>query len=279
LGHPQPVAVEAVKDWEFAWLSESAYGKTAEAKKARAKVAKSATGCPDSADILSAAGWNRWDNFPDDGLKARIVKSHLRVEVWSKNDPPSVAVAFGGTVFSSERDWLSNLRWFIPFRKDEYTEIVGVFGPAFIQKYSELANMTEWDYLAHATLYSTGHSLGGGLAQQFAYSLPTDNQVPRVTQVYAFDPSPVTGFYSVKPKTRNFNRKTLAIDRIYERGEILAMLRSLTSFISPPSATMPKIRAVRYNLFYSINPLSGHSIKELACKLEAASGGGIGDKS
>jgi hypothetical protein len=66
---------------------------------------------------------------------------------------------------------------------------------------------------------------GRWLAQQFAYSLPPDPDVPRLTRVFAFDPSPVTGFYSVPENTRNRNSQGLAIDRIYERGEILALLQ------------------------------------------------------
>src|ERR1022692_2969377 len=36
----------------------------------------------------------------------------------------AVAVAFGGTVFTSGNDWKSNLRWFMPHHKDKYTQIV-----------------------------------------------------------------------------------------------------------------------------------------------------------
>jgi len=90
--------------------------------------------------------------------------------------------------------------------------------------------------------------------------------------VYAFDASPVTGFYSVNRKTPNINKKHLAIDRIYERGEVLAIVPSLTSFISPPSEANPRIRGVRYNLFYRLNPISNHSMLEFACKLQVVAG-------
>jgi hypothetical protein len=53
--------------------------------------------------------------------------------------------------------------------------------------------------------------------------------VPRVTEVYAFAPSPVTGFFSVARELRDSNKRALTIDRIYERGEILALARSLMS--------------------------------------------------
>jgi hypothetical protein len=123
--------------------------------------------------------------------------------------------------------------------------------------------------LSKIVLYSTGHSLGGGLAQQFAYSVPLDC-VKHVSQVYAFDPSPVTGFFSVMRRLRTANKKGLLIDRIYERGEILALLRSLTSLFHKPSAKNAAIRGVRYFAFWAWNGIAAHSIVELAAKIDAA---------
>jgi hypothetical protein len=91
-----------------------------------------------------------------------------------------------------------------------------------------------------------------------------------VKQVYAFDPSPVTGFYSVPKRLRNENKKAMRIDRIYERGEILAILRSLTSLIYKPSANNPTIRGVRYAVFPAWNAIAAHSMIELAVKLDLA---------
>ena len=101
--------------------------------------------------------------------------------------------------------------------------------------------------------------------------MPIDSKVPRVQKVFAFDPSPVTGFYSLDVTTRDNNSKGLAIDRIYERGEVLALIRSFENFVYPPSATDPTVRQVRYNLFNSHDPIAGHSIAALACKLDEAS--------
>jgi hypothetical protein len=259
---PKPADVEVQKDWQFASMSEAAYR--------RVQSLKDITACEDPNSVLAHAGWTRWHNFPDDGLAHQIKQSNLRVEVWGRKEPPSVTVAFGGTIFSSGKDWRSNFRWFIPFHVDEYTDVVKVFGPAFVAEFVRRAKEPEWAYLENATIYATGHSLGGGLAQQFAYALPADPSVPRVTQVYAFDPSPVTGFYSIDSRTRNINIRGLKIDRIYERGEILATVRFLTSILFyAPSAINPGIRAVRYSLFDS-NPMSGHSMAQLACELQTA---------
>ena len=259
LGAPKPVATEANKDLEFAWMSQSAYE----------KIGQGNTPDADSSSdkALKDAGWTLWPNFPDDGLLQQISKSHLRVQVWANPASKSVAVAFGGTVFKNCADWRSNLRWFLPTKNDEYSAVVRELAPRFIEKFLEQAQEMEWAFLKQATFYSTGHSLGGGLAQQFAYALPLNDRVPRVKQVFALDPSPVTGFYSVNKNTRDQNKNGLKIDRIYERREILAIARSLMSFIYPPTSINPTIRQVRYDLFPTVNPITGHSISELASKL------------
>lgn len=295
LGKPVPAGPEARLDLDFARLSEVAYEKTASGQKevarkravaarapdaaaARAHRVPGEMGCPDSKQALRDSGWQPWTGFPDGGLHDKIARYHLRIEVWTRSQPPEVAVTFGGTVFDNENDWLSNLRWLLPKwflagHPDEYSETVQLFAPAFVAEFKARAQSGDaaWAFLKDAKLYATGHSLGGGLAQQFAYALPLDDAVPRVTKVYAFDPSPVTGFFSVEPAVRDVNKQFLSIDRIYERGEVLAMVRSITSLFVKPSARAPAIRGVRYALFYPSNPITGHSISELACRLYRAS--------
>jgi hypothetical protein len=188
--------------------------------------------------------------FGASSIWEQIDNAHLRVEVWENAARGAVAVAFGGTVFDDPRDWLSNLRWFIPHHDDEYTLVVRTFAPAFAEEYKR-----RFADSSRPVLFSTGHSLGGGLAQQFAYALPVDPAgiVPRVSEVYAFDPSPVTGYFSVAPNLRESNSRDLSIDRIYERGEILALVRSLMSLVQKASAQQPAIGGTRYSLFYGWN--------------------------
>jgi hypothetical protein len=182
------------------------------------------------------------------------------------------------TVFSNWKDWKSNLRWFNPIQHDEYTLIVSKFSPKFAEAFATRKGIPGWEFLQSASIYSTGHSLGGGLAEEFAYSLPVSYPgVPRITKVYAFDPSPVTGFLSVKKGTRDENKMGLKIDRIYERGEVLAIVRSITSSIHKPPAANPEVRRLRYNLFGNdrlglTNSIAGHSIQNLACGLREAAG-------
>jgi hypothetical protein len=272
LSAPEPNAAYATEHWEFAWLSVAAYLQTAAGQKHMNKMRPAAADMsttPDPLPPLAAAGWTRWETFPGDSLLEKIKASHLRVQVWERVHPHAVAVTFGGTVFNNDADWQANLRWFIPGHRDEYTEVVQIFAPAFDLELKRRAQGMDAGSLSKLELFSTGHSLGGGLAQQFAYSLPLDC-VKRVDQVYAFDPSPVTGFFSVARKLRDENKKGLLIDRIYERGEILALLRSLLSLFSKPSTINAAIRGVRYWLFHAWNPVAAHSIDELAMKLDAS---------
>lgn len=257
------IAAKAAEHWQYAWLSEAAYQDSK-------GLAPGACAAPQM--VLKAAGWSRWTGFPAGDLAADLKLAHLRAEVWYHRKQNILAVTFGGTVFNSGRDWMSNLRWFVPGdRNDEYTALVRRFIPALRDKFIELKARPEYESLASATLVSTGHSLGGGLAQQFAYALVLDDKLPRVSKVYAFDPSPVTGYYSVDNHVLDVNRKNLSIERIYERGEALASLRSALSIVYPLSSSEPAISEVRYNLANG-NPVTQHSIMALARGLTRAAG-------
>jgi hypothetical protein len=260
LGDPKPVEAEARSHWQYAWLSVAAYS-------AVRNVEKEPEDCR-SEKILGRLDWHRWPGFPGDGLKAKIEESNLRVAVWEHDSAKRIVVAFGGTVFNSGKDWLSNFRWFIPKHQDEYTLVVGDVGRAFVEEYKRRYSDKE-----PRQIHATGHSLGGGLAQQFAYSLPKDPNVPRVEHVFAFDPSPVTGYYSVEEALRDSNAEHLRTDRIFERGEVLAIVRSLQSLVFPPASSKPVIREVRYALFWSspFDPIGGHSINRLATEITRAS--------
>ncbi len=259
-----PEALERIgrEDLPFALLSQAAYERKPDAKQVKAGASL------DPDESLQVRGWIRWPDFGGSALHAEIQKVHLRAEVWWHLREKKIAVAFGGTVFTNIKDWKANLRWFLPHEDDEYTVIVKSFGRAFEQEYENKVKEAGWQPSEHIRIFSTGHSLGGGLAQEFAYSLPINNAVPRVSKVYAIDPSPVTGFYSVKKDVREINVLQLDIDRIFERGEILAFLRSIVSLFVPPRRRSPTIRQIRYNLFPSWNPITGHSIAEFAFDLE-----------
>jgi hypothetical protein len=166
--------------------------------------------------VLDDAGWRPWLDFSSKELQDEIKRSHLRVEVWSNAQTSEVVVTFGGTVAKSLPDWKANLRWFFPIKDDEYTKLLKEVEPQFVQEFLALKQQQEYWFLNHATLYTTGHSPGAGLAEEFAYGLPIDSRVPRVTKVYAFDPTRVTAYTDIPKELRESNRKTLAIDRIFD---------------------------------------------------------------
>jgi hypothetical protein len=262
LGSPEPIWTLGYEHLPFAVLSQAVYGRSPSPKENDDRT------CLNPDAILQEMGWSRWEHFPRPDLQQRFASVHLRAEVWSNRTDRRVVVAFAGTMFTNFQDWKANLRWFIPHHNDQYTEVVQTLGNEFAQEYLRLQQLPEWSFLKNAHIFSTGHSLGGGLAQQFAYSLPTAANVPSVEHVYAFDPSPVTGFYSVKKELRNRNKEKLSIDRIYERHEALSMIRSFENLVYPPTSKEPSIREVRYNLFPTLDPIAGHSIASFTCNLK-----------
>jgi pimeloyl-ACP methyl ester carboxylesterase len=280
LSGPFEAACYAREHWQFAHLANAAYQDTPAANVARVqgKTAQSL----DSNGILQQHGWAQWEEERLSQIDlAEFAEYHLRVEVWRHVASKKVVVCFGGTVFKNLNDWRANLRWFLPKKEDEYSETVRTFAPAFAAAFQK-----EYGVNSDVTVYATGHSLGGGLAQQFAYCLPNVPSLkkshitgPKIKAVYAFDPSPVTGFYSVPAAERKKNVVDLFIDRVYERGEVLAALRAITSLFYPPSSINPEVRGVRYSLFYSkgfdpAQPITGHSIVDLAIGLQEKAGEG-----
>lgn len=220
-------AEAAAIHYPFAWASVSAYLHEADGKDLEVTDA-----CPEPRKFLAARGWKLWEELPRVGrlstpqndLERQLQDTHLRAEVWSNEESKTVIVAFGGT--ASLGDMAANARWLLRFAgPDAYDVLTDSYVPAFVQAYQSRATGAGGAWLKSARIVSTGHSLGGGLAQRFAYSLKPTAGVPRLKEVYAFNPSPVSG----KRGVDGFEEQArgLTIYRIYNRGEILASLRSL----------------------------------------------------
>jgi len=192
-------------------------------------------------------------------------------EVWLKKRPdskPLAMIVFRGTDPEQVGDWVSNFRWITRFRPlrwfiwDQYDQTRALVPSLVEQIHRDLGTDVE--------IAATGHSLGGGLAQHAGYvSKP-------IRMIYAFDPSVVTGYYSVCKEERNRNQVGMRIYRIYEHGEILAYLRWLFKAIYPITHKDPKIVEIRYNLTPG-SALSQHSMKHLASKLRDIAAAGVGE--
>jgi Lipase (class 3) len=280
---PAPVATEADKEREFAILSSNVYmgdwdapAPARTADRGAVTLAELRTvDCRANQDkrLLPLPGWTRWTNFPSAALRKSADDVGLYFEVWETEAPPRrVAVVFRGT--DSWKDWLSNFRWFtwllrfVPIYQDQYHVVSQKVGEEFAAR---LKN-EQADSGSAPLIVTTGHSLGGGLAQHFAYALPADPRVPRVSHVHAFDPSPVTGWSSVAKGLRTANAVALETDRIFEHGEILAYIRLLLSYVNPPPAVAPSVREIRFNFVRSANPLKSHSMFQLACHIVSDTG-------
>ena len=177
--------------------------------------------CPDDAPH-ARHGWHRLAVYPTGTLPPKGMSDRgLRLAVYMQDDGPHkpvrLAIAFRGTEFTSWLDWHSNLHWFLPGR-DQY-QVLRDIAQQVIDQAKERAQtrlqrpVTQWQ------IVTTGHSLGGGLAQLMAY------KIPDVAAAVTFDPSPVTGFYTcVEDHEVNCN---VPVWRLYARGEVLAYVRAL----------------------------------------------------
>ncbi|WP_158768819.1 hypothetical protein [Paraglaciecola sp. L1A13] len=173
-----------------------------------------------------------------------------------------ICIAFRGTRFTKINDWFANAHWFSGLalgKKNYYQQLQQHFKSLLttieskikFEKIPEINKCSE-----NYKWVTTGHSLGGGLAQQLAYLSP------EVKLCYTFDSTPVTGFYSINSKDRKENCADLNIYRFYENGEILAYLRALTQLLykfNYKPNNNPYIMELRVNLT-SGGPIFQHGL-------------------
>jgi hypothetical protein len=179
-----------------------------------------------------------------------------------------VSIAFRGT--SSFPDWISNGRGLpligtyllAPFADDHYRQLRRNVG-AIIKKITTLDCYRRAKSVgSRVQIVSVGHSLGGGLAQLAALANPVR---PRVSKVFACDPSPVTGADLVEHRIRSRNSNGLEIDRIFQSGEVLERFRQYRQEFPPSSsACNPFVRNVRFGAFRSAPGRVLHNMQALS---------------
>jgi pimeloyl-ACP methyl ester carboxylesterase len=220
----------------------------------RERDASSKKDCPEQSPA-DAHSWKRLKRYPN-GLsgphdfKGMVFSTHYRV--LGADQPVEIAVAFRGTNFRSPADWRANLRWFIPGR-DQY-HVLAEWVHTVVKEAQEetlkrlLVENGGKPPAQGFRIVTTGHSLGGGLAQMFAY------KSTKVQAAVVFDPSPVTGFHScVDDAEVNCN---VPIWRVYQRGEVLSYARSFTRLFY---ALSENITEVEINLLKG-NPFFTHDV-------------------
>lgn len=291
-GPPVNATLHAKQQWVYAAMSDFAY----EVARVRSfedqgmlppteSLEKQVQACGGNAPPLIPPEWRRWPDFPSHELSAAMRKKGLFLTVLERETSPrEIVVVFEGTNFTELPDWGANLHWFlrfIPGFEDQYTLTAREVSNEFFARIrSRPANylVSEIDPVLRSAggdaikIVATGHSLGGGLAQHFAYTFKQSSVTstgPKVSEVYAFDPSPVTGWFSAADPPRTHNAKGLVVHRIFEHGEVLAYIRWLTSRLAI-SAQDPSIWEYRYNFDPKANIIRNHSMRSLACGLAKA---------
>lgn len=214
---------------------------------------------------LTAAGWRcvaGWFNKIPSGSRT-LPAPGLAFYVWRSfsSNVCTVAIAYRGTDFTEFVDWQANLRWltwFLPLH-DQYDSVQESVRQAVDIGIAGCGRRV-------VRVHMVGHSLGGGLAQAAAYA------DKRSDYVFAFDSSPVTAFTGVPVDDVFAAQQGLAIDRIYETGEVLQGMRYfLQGFLNPRSCN-PRVRLVRFNRWTG-SLVNQHSIERLATELRTMTKG------
>jgi hypothetical protein len=175
-----------------------------------------------------------------------------------------VSIAFRGTVGLNRWDWLSNAdRFGTPY--DDYYHQLQRNIDGILTKIKGLDCYRQASHKPR--IVSTGPSLGGGLAQ-FAALASKVNGSARISKVFAFDPSPVTGARLIKAKVRSQNGEGLTIDRIYQDGEILSYARSAIQEYPPAgSVCNPIVRTVKVDAVPGSSAFGLHGMSPLAVQI------------
>lgn len=209
---------------------------------------------------LAREHWRRIDHYT--GVPGQPSEG-LYFEVWERKirSQHEVVFAFRGTNLKEWADWRSNLRWFRFLRRthqkdDQYD----VARREVLKIHKRLRAQPGGDKIKFST---TGHSLGGGLAQHAFYAC-----LPQMNRTVVFDTSPVTGFMDLpKAQRLKFHQMTYRetfpyyrVLRVHENGEILEYIRRFTQTFYREDSM---IRAVEVEVEHGGSSINKHSMARL----------------
>ena len=203
--------------------------------------------------------WEEMEALYDDEI-GNVSDNKLGMEVWKSDQHKLIAIVFRGTV-KGVNSWFANFHWLLHYLpvNNQYHEIQ----PLIPKIISRLDGWLEQGY----EVISTGHSLGGGLAQHANYLHPA------IVRSYVFNSTPVTGWREIKRQQRDINVENRLIYRMFERGEILQYLRfviKIADLFDPRPNLNPMIIEHRLDLTKT-GVIASHSIASLACGLRDVS--------
>ena len=202
--------------------------------------------------------WKRWTPPANDSVLPCFEKSGLYYETYIYEDDggkiEEAVISFRGTENRLSQffsDWGTDIAAIFGFEPKEY-ELARKQIPLVIKKL--LARFDEDG--REIKIYATGHSLGGGLAQQAGY-LSRD-----IKEVFTFNTSPVTNWSQLRLLGAVKNGYPI-IHRVYHGGEFLEKIRFISTSFTPA-------RYGRHDIGLqfvgeSRSNFGGHSMKIIAC--------------
>lgn len=188
--------------------------------------------------VIKERGWN--EIRKSDWIPPCEDSVGLYLRVWERSTDlkKEVTIAFRGTWGGS--DWFyGNAYWltrFLPM-DNQYDRARAAM--------AKIINHFDEQTQGQVHYYTTGHSLGGGLAQHSLYANPK-----KVIQAIAFDPSPATGFtsQSADKQVAGCACSNLVPDgepriyRVYDSYEILSFLRIFHKTFFLPERHIQEVR-------------------------------------